>query len=111
MRSPIISEIFPTPEERFNRERQEKEQAEAQAAEDAALGLDAASSGPPTLGAEDSWGGDVLGSTARSAAPARGSSRDAYGASGGASLMLDGEEAMEQMIQSASEAFNKHTDA
>jgi len=104
MRSPIISEIFPTPEERFEREKQRKEQEEAQAAEEAA---EASNGMGSTMGA-DEMGWAAGGYERQAAGAARGGSREAYGGTGGSSqLMLDGEEAMEALVQDASAAFNE----
>ena len=105
MRSPIISEIFPTPEERFEREKQAREQEEQQRAEDLELGIEQSG-----LSTSDDWGGsayDATGSVRGMAA--RGASREQYGATAGsgAPLMLDGEEAMEALVNDASAAFNE----
>ena len=106
MRSPIISEIFPTPEEHFAREQQRKQMEEAQAAEEAALGGGDAAA---TLGADEaSWASGSYGELGRATQPPRSTSRDAYASSGGAPpLMLDGEEAMEALVTEASNAFNE----
>ena len=104
MRSPIISEIFPTPEERFEREKQRKEQEEAQALEE---GGDPSGGGGSDLG----WGGGGGGSggdylsSAGSKMP-RGGSRDAV-SSGGGREELDGEEAMERIVQEAAAEFDE----
>lgn len=105
MRSPIISEIFPTPEERFEREKQRKEQEDAQAAEDAALGVEPLGA---THASDDGWAD----ATRASQPAARATSREqatAYGGggAGGPPLILDGEEAMEAIVQDASAAFNE----
>lgn len=92
MRSPIISEIFPTPEERFEKQRKEHEEA-AHAAEEAL-----SSAAEPAGAAHD------MGGTREIRAPP---SAQAYGGgAGGDPLILDGEEAMEAIVQDASAAFN-----
>ena len=97
MRSPIISEIFPTPEERFEREKLRKDQVEAQAAEDAVFDAEG--------GSVAHVFGEISAYDASSRQPVRNAmSRDSYGAQ---PKMRDGEDAMERMVQDASAAFNE----
>jgi len=106
MRSPIISEIFPTPEERFAREKHARDQEEQQAAEEAEQS-GVGGVGGATLGGDDlGWASGSYEATGSGRAASR-TSREQYGSAGGAPMVLDGEEAMEALVQDASAAFNE----
>ena len=99
MRSPIISEIFPTPKDRAERAKQLKELQGLGAVEDPPVSA--------TYGADEvGWGAD-----APAARTQRGSSRSgdaAFGAT--AQSVLEGEEAMDALVNEAHAAFSEEAE-
>ena len=96
MRSPIISEIFPTPKDRAARAKELKELAGDAPANDAG------GFGPVTHGA------DELGWAVEAQGAKRGTSRDAYcGTAMAASASLEGEEAMDALVNEAHASFSE----